>query len=141
LSYQNLTQNLFSPFLSKEAQKGAFSYCIFKLFFQLYSQSNFQYPLHQFASPFFSIEFELNSIIELEFASIQFQSQSMYLNSILFKILDPIHLNLNSIQFKVHGISFNIFIQMEHNFHNLIYFSSIHQLIITSEQHKAQMNI
>jgi hypothetical protein len=86
-----------------------------------------------------SFQLNLNSIIELEFTSIQFQFQSMYLNSIQFKILNPIHLNLNSIQFKVHGMSLNIFIQMEHKFQKINYYFS--SLIITIEQHKAQMNL
>jgi hypothetical protein len=74
------------------------------------------------------IVFELNPI-ELEFNSIEFQYNSngfeLYLNLVQFKNLSSIEFGLKSIEiwisiqefkFKLHAMSFNIFIQMELNF-------------------------
>jgi len=52
--------------------------------------------------------------------------------------------SLNSIQFKFHAISFNVFIQMKLNFHKInSFFSLLDQLIITGsvQQHGSQVQV
>ncbi len=95
MSYQNLTQNLFNPFLSKEA----WIYVFFKFFFKHHISKHifntFSTNLHPI-----SFHFSFNPFVKLNLVELKFYS----------------------IQCKVHAMSFNIFIQMELSFHKINFF-------------------